>query len=332
MKKFTYQDISNVSGVSIATISRAFNNPDTVSASARNKVIDAVSSFGEDPKAYGLITDPAERLIIFNVPTLRNLFYSPIIEAARKVAQSHNYILLVNEDNLSSSTLDQFLLLVSRTKTCGVIIANAMTKETLERIDAAVSVVTCCEAVPDSSVPFVTIDDESAAYNAVKYITSLGHKRIAMINGPGSFKYASNRFKGYRKVLEEEGLEYRREFIAEVGSDMDFDVAGAAVMHMLSFPTPPDAFFCISDMLASAAIHASIRSGYRVPEDISVVGFDNISLSEMMNPSITTVNQPVAQLGALAGEMLIKCIEKGKDSVQSIQLGTELIIRESTRK
>ena len=103
-------------------------------------------------------------------------------------------------------------------------------------------------------------------------------------------------------------------------------------MHMLNFPSPPDAFFCISDMLASAAIHAAIRRGYRVPDDISVVGFDNISISEMMNPSITTIKQPVSQLGALAAEMIIKLIENGEEPVRSIHLGTELIIRDSTRK
>ena len=128
MKKFTYQDISKASGLSIATISRVFNNPAIVSASARSRVIDAVAAMGEDPNAYGLLPVPADRLIIFNVPTLRNQFYSPIIEAARNVARSRNYILLINEDNLSPSSLDQFLLLLSRTKTCGTIIANAMTK------------------------------------------------------------------------------------------------------------------------------------------------------------------------------------------------------------
>ena len=173
MKKFTYQDIAKSAGISIATISRVFNNPEIVSASARNKVINAVTAMGEDPNAYGLLPDPADRLIIFNVPTLRNQFYSPIIESARKIALSKNYLLLINEDNLSPSSLDQFLLLLSRTRTCGVIIANAMTSESLERIRNEVPVVTCCEAVPESGVPFVTIDDENAAYSAVKYIASL---------------------------------------------------------------------------------------------------------------------------------------------------------------
>ena len=112
MKKFTYNDIAKSAGISIATISRVFNNPEIVSASARNKVINAVTAMGEDPNAYGLLPDPADRLIIFNVPTLRNQFYSPIIESARKIALSKNYLLLINEDNLSPSSLDQFLLLL----------------------------------------------------------------------------------------------------------------------------------------------------------------------------------------------------------------------------
>ena len=332
MKKFTYQELSRATGISIATISRVFNTPDIVAPGTRGKVIDAIVSMGLDPAAYGLLPDPADRLIIFNVPTLRNQFYSPIIEAARKIAESRGYILLINEADFSSAGVDQFLLLLSRMKACGTIIANAMTKESLQRISASLPVVTCCEAVPDSGVPFVSVDDEAAAYNAVRYIVWLGHRRIAMINGPMSFKYARNRLEGYKRVLEEEGIRYRSEYIAEIGSDMDFEVAGAAVMHMLNLAEPPDAFFCISDMLASAAIHAAIRRGCRVPEDISVVGFDNISISEMMNPSITTIKQPVAQLGALAAEMVIRMIEDKDEPLRSTYLGTELIIRESTRK
>ncbi len=333
MKKFTYQDIAKSTGISIATISRVFNNPDIVRSDTRNRVVEAVSAMGLDPASYGLLPDPADRLIIFNVPTLRNQFYSPIIESARKVAESKRYILLINEYSLDSDAMmDSFMLLLSRTRTRGVIIANAMTKDRIERISERVPVVTCCEAVPDSSVPFVSVDDEAAAYSAVKYIVSLGHRRIAMINGPHSFKYARSRLQGYRRVLEEEGIEYRPEYIAEVGSDMDVEVAGAAVMHMLNSSQPPDSFFCISDMLASAAIHAAIKRGYRVPEDISVVGFDNISISEMMNPSITTIKQPVAQLGALSAEMVIKLIENHDEPLRSTYLGTELVIRESTRK
>ena len=330
MKKFTYQDIAKATGISLATISRVFNTPDIVSSETRNKVIDAVASMGIDPKAYGLSPDPSGRLIIFNVPTLLNQFYSPIIESAKKVIEGRSYMMLINEDSLADDT--SFLQLLSSTKAAGVIIANAMTKEGLDAIRHRVPVVTCCEAVPEADVPFVTIDDENAAYNAVRYIESLGHKRIAMINGPSSFKYARNRLKGYRRALQEGGLEYRNEYIAEIGSDMDFEVAGAAVMHMLNYDDRPDAFFCISDMLASAAIHAAISRGFRVPEDISVVGFDNISLSEMMNPAITTVKQPVAQLGALAAEMIVKRIENKDESLKSIYLGTELIVRDSTRK
>ena len=143
MKKFTYQDIAKATGISLATISRVFNTPDIVSSETRNKVIDAVASMGIDPKAYGLSPDPSGRLIIFNVPTLRNQFYSPIIESAKKVIEGRSYMMLINEDSLADDT--SFLQLLSSTKAAGVIIANAMTKEGLDAIRHRVPVVTCCE-------------------------------------------------------------------------------------------------------------------------------------------------------------------------------------------
>lgn len=328
-KKLTYQQISDVAGISVATVSRMFNNPCVVSAKTRERVIDTISALGEDPADYGLALDAAERILIFNVPTLLNQYYSPIINSARSAAAARHYILLVNEEPLAPKSIPSFILLLKRCRAAGVIISNAMTQEGIRSIASVVPTVMCSESVPESGVPFVSIDNESAACNAVKHIASLGRTRVALINGPLAFKYARGRYKGYRRALEEEGLTFRPDLVAEAGSDMDFDFAVAAAISMLNGKNPPDAFFCVSDMLAAAAIHAAIRIGLRVPEDISVVGFDNIALSRIMNPSITTVQQPVAQIGAIAADMIIRAIENGPESVKPVQVGSELIVRES---
>ena len=327
-KKFTYNDLAKRTGISIATISRVMNRSRLVTAETRKRVLSALKDAGIDISDYEIRDD--EKLIIFNVPTLKNMFYSPIITAARASASRKGYALLVNEDPLSAESIDSFLRLLRSTKAEGLILTNSITRDRLEILSGEISTVTCCESVPDSSVPFVTIDDEGASYNAVRYLISLARKRIALINGPRSFKYAREREKGYLEALSESNVECDRKYMAEVGEDMDFETARAIATHMLGYPERPDAFFCISDVIACAVEKAALQLSLRIPEDIAIVGFDDIMASHMANPSITTIRQPTTQMGALATEMVIKLIEKDESSIKSVLLGTELIIREST--
>lgn len=327
--KLSYQTIAERSGLSIATISRVFNRSQSVSDEKRARVIQALRELGVDPSTLDLRPQPRNNMLIFNVPSLKNPFYSPIIEASRRTAKRFGYNLVVNENPLGTD-LQSFIDLIRTSRAAGVILTNAIVPETVETIRQVVPVVTCCESATTAGVPYVTVDDESASENAVKYLISLGRRRIALINGPAEFKYSKERYKGYRNALVSHGFAIDDDIICAVGADMDYDIAVANVTRMLSQPDRPDAFFCISDVLACAAIKASLAAGLRVPQDVAVVGFDNIQFSRMMNPTITTVCQPFDQLGTLAVEMLVRVINGDDEHIESIHLGCELMIREST--
>ena len=327
--KLSYQTIAERSGLSIATISRVFNRSQSVSDEKRARVIQALRELGVDPSTLDLRPQPRNNMLIFNVPSLKNPFYSPIIEASRLTAKRFGYTLVVNENPLGTD-LQSFIDLIRTSRAAGVILTNAIVPETVETIRQVVPVVTCCESATTAGVPYVTVDDESASENAVKYLISLGRRRIALINGPAEFKYSKERYKGYRNALVSHGFAIDDDIICAVGADMDYDIAVANVTRMLSQPGRPDAFFCISDVLACAAIKASLAAGLRVPQDVAVVGFDNIQFSRMMNPTITTVCQPFDQLGTLAVEMLVRVINGDDEHIESIHLGCELMIREST--
>ena len=327
--KLSYQTIAERSGLSIATISRVFNRSQSVSDEKRARVIQALRELGVDPSTLDLRPQPRNNMLIFNVPSLKNPFYSPIIEASRRTAKRFGYNLVVNENPLGTD-LQSFIDLIRTSRAAGVILTNAIVPETVETIRQVVPVVTCCESATTAGVPSVTVDDASASENAVKYLISLGRRRIALINGPAEFKYSKERYKGYRNALVSHGFAIDDDIICAVGADMDYDIAVANVTRMLSQPGRPDAFFCISDVLACAAIKASLAAGLRVPQDVAVVGFDNIQFSRMMNPTITTVCQPFDQLGTLAVEMLVRVINGDDEHIESIHLGCELMIREST--
>ena len=306
--KLSYQTIAERSGLSIATISRVFNRSQSVSDEKRARVIQALRELGVDPSTLDLRPQPRNNMLIFNVP------------------KRFGYNLVVNENPLGTD-LQSFIDLIRTSRAAGVILTNAIVPETVETIRQVVPVVTCCESATTAGVPYVTVDDESASENAVKYLISLGRRRIALINGPAEFKYSKERYKGYRNALVSHGFAIDDDIICAVGADMDYDIAVANVTRMLSQPGRPDAFFCISDVLACAAIKASLAAGLRVPQDVAVVGFDNIQFSRMMNPTITTVCQPFDQLGTLAVEMLVRVINGDDEHIESIHLGCELMIR-----
>ena len=329
MKRLPYREIAEKAGVSVSTVYRAVSVPDPSSQSCR-KVRDAISALGGNPMDYGL--SDRRGIIVFVSPYPSNPFYAPIIASARSVVRSHRYVLLADEEDIMPETVEDFIAMLSDINASGVIAANPMGRELAETIDKSFPVVMCSESAPGSSVPFVMVDNEGAAFNAVRYLASLGCRRIAMLNGPSSYRYAIDRFAGYRRALEESGLGFQPEYAAEIGSHMDFEMAAAVLSGMLGSTEPPDALFCVSDSLAALAIHIASERGMRVPDDILIMGFDDGDVSKMATPSISTIRQPVGKLGMLAAEMLIRRMESKDDIPASICLDTELIIRASTRR
>ncbi len=329
-KKITYSEISEVSGISIATISRVITNTTKVREETRKAVIQAMQGLGYDTSAIEALSQKSNDLIIFNIPSLDNPFYSLIIKGAKAAAQRNGYNMLVNEDPIDDKSIEAFSVLLKKTNAAGLITTNCISRQNLLKLNADLPLVQCCECIPTANIPFVTIDDVAAARNAVSYLISLGKKRIAFINGPIEYKYAQDRLKGYLQALDAAHIEKDSDSIIQL-QEISYDMAVSAAFQLLNSEKRPDAFFASSDVYAAAAIKAARRSSLRVPQDIAIVGFDNIELSSMCTPSITTVNQPKFQLGLLSCEMLIKRISKEQIPISDMYMDTELIVRETTQ-
>lgn len=328
--KVTYEQLSRASGISLSTISRVINKNPNVKDSTRRKVIRAMAEAGMDTASLEHYPQSASQILVFDVPSMRNIFYSPIMTSAKMTASKYGYTMLMNEEMINDATIDRFLLLLRQSKAAGVVSASPLTPEHQARISDVCPLVICCEGgTGEDIVPYVAIDDVEVAMKAIGHLVSIGCKRIAMINGPAPFKYARDRYKGYCKALEAAGYELDSNLLGAVNEDIDYDMAKAVALGMLNSPSRPDGFFCISDVIAAAAVSASKELGLKVPGDVAVVGVDDVIISTAMNPSITTVRQPCAQMGALSVEMLVKLI-RGNGHVNPMVLGTELVIREST--
>ncbi len=328
-KKIRYVDIADASGISLATISRVLNKSPNVKDETRRQVLTAMKSLGYDTAGLDAPAVPGGNLIIFNIPSLDNPFYSLIVQGARAAATRNHYNLLLNEDPIHEKSIDAFIELLKQTKAVGLIITNCISKTLLKRLGDLLPVVQCCECIPELPYPFVTVNDIAAARNAVEYIVSLGKRRIAFINGPIQYKYAQERLQGYQNALQAAGFVQDPELVIQL-PEINYDMALSAAFQLMNSPKRPDAFFASSDVYAAAAIKAVSRIGLHVPEDIAVVGFDNIEISSMCTPSITTVNQPRYQLGLLSCDLLTKLINKETIPIQHMYLETELIVREST--
>lgn len=328
-KKVTIQMLAEYTGLSPATISRVFNHSDLVKESTRRQVEEAMTALGMPPTPAAAQKETLKPTIILNIPDIENNYYQKIISGATVSAKAHNCNVLVYESSLRNKRLYDFIDMLQNVQASGVITLNHLTVEALHKINNTVPVVQCSEYNPEANIPYVTINNYQSARYATEYLISTGRNKIAFLNGPLNFRYALERRRGFVSAMENAGLSVPNNWIVQLPK-INFDMAYASACQLLDADVIPNAFFAISDILAAAAIRAAKQFQLRVPEDISVIGFDNIDISMMTTPSITTVSQPCFQIGYAACDMLIDLISNPSTVSKTILLNTELIVREST--
>lgn len=329
--KATLNDVARAAGVSSATVSRVLNHRSLVNKETLKQVDDAINALGYIPKGSDYIIKDEVPLIVLNIPPTNSLFYPEIIQGAFRSAKAHDYYLIINQVSLSENSISTFCNLLRRVNAAGVIMLNSVSESFLSGVSEVCPVVQCCEYNDDTSFSYVSIDDYTSARNATDHLISCGCKKIAFLNGPLSYKYARRRRDGFLDSVKNAGLSIPENWIVPI-ADISYDMAFSACYRLLSMEDAPEAFFTVSDIFAMAAVNAAEQFHLRVPEDIMVVGFDNLELSKMMHPAITTVNQPRMQLGYSAFELLQDCIQNPDASPKSVILNTELIVRNTTTR
>lgn len=330
-EKITVADIAKKAGVSPATVSRVLHHKELVKNETIQQVENAMSALGCLIEKGKMSSAAEQPLIILNVPELDNVFYLKVIDGALVSAKTHGYRLLINPAPINRSSIYSFTAFLKQVHAAGVILLNHVAQEHLDIIRSIAPLVQCTEYNELADYPYVSIDDYDAATKATEYIISCNRNKIAMINGPMTFKYAVKRQEGFLDTLSKRDVSIRPDWIVSV-PEVNYQMAYSAVCRLLNSEVRPNAFFVISDIFAAAVIRAAKRFHLSVPKDIIVVGFDNIDISVMTRPTITTVNQPSFQLGYSACELLVDSINHPDMIPKSLILDTELIIRESTTK
>lgn len=323
------QQVAKEAGVSVATVSRVLNGLKSVTPKTRTKVEIAIEKLNYEPSMLGRnLRNSESRLLLILIPQISNPFYFEIIKGIESTAILHNHNILLCETDSSSEREDIYFNLVRKKMADGIISMDpAINIETLKKLAERHSIIQCSEYSTDSGIPYVTIDNEKAAYQAVNHLIQLGHKKIALINSDETYLYARQRKMGYRKALEQNGIQVNESYIYH-NKNLEFESGQKTMKKILMMENPPTAVFAVSDLLAIGALKEVNKAGLNVPSDIAIVGFDKIDFSNMTHPTLTTVAQPMYKMGVTAANMLIKKIKGEK--VESIILEHELVIREST--
>jgi len=325
--KITYKDLAKMTGISMSTISRIMKGTTQVNKKKREIVYATLRELGQPIPSF---SSNGKRVILVNLPALPNPFYGDITTGIKAAALRNNYSILIHNGQINEETLDALILLLKSIKAYGLITLNQINAECLIKLHKEIPLVQCCERNKSVGIPYVTIDDIAATKKAVELLISHGNKHIAIINGPIRYKYAQERLLGYHETLIQNGFIVNPQHIIQL-QEINFEMAVSASVQLLSSDNPPDAFFTVSDVYAAAVIHAAKKLKLRVPEDIEVIGFDNVEISSMCIPSITTVSQPSFQIGLNSCDMLVQIINGEINSVRSMDLSTELILRGTTR-
>lgn len=323
------QQVAEKAGVSVATVSRVLNHAASVSTKTRLKVENAIKELNYEPSMLGRnLRNSESRLLLVLLPSISNPFYTEIINGIQNTAIANSYNILLCETDSNPQRENIYFNMIKNKLADGVISMDpTVNMQKLTELAESHPVILCSEYDEGGSIPFVTIDSELAAYQAVKYLIRLGNKKIALINSDEKFLYARQRRSGYERALKEFNLPIREEWIYHT-RDLEFQNGVQAMRMLLDLEEMPTAVFAVSDTLAIGALKGINGSGLHVPNDLAIIGFDNISFSNMTNPTLTTVSQPMYKMGVTAANMLIMSI-KG-EQVESVVLDHDLIIREST--
>lgn len=329
VRQTNIKEVALAASVSVATVSRALHMPHRVSPETRDRVLAAVERLGYTPNAQARNLRTAKtKLIVALVPDISNPFFSGVIRGIEQVAHKNNYSVLLGDAQYEPAREQKYADLISARQADGLI--TLLPHIPRMNVEGRLPVVNACEYVTDEDITSVYIDNVQAARDATEYLLTLGHRDIAFVGGRHGSPISIDRQRGYREALTAAGLKVNARLSAE--GDFSIEAGIRAVESLFARGVKFTAIFLSSDEMAIGAYRAIRARGLRVPEDISVVGFDDIRISRYLDPPLTTVAQPQEELGCEAMTMLLEMLEGGDVPPRKHILPTQFVVRGSTAR
>jgi LacI family transcriptional regulator, repressor for deo operon, udp, cdd, tsx, nupC, and nupG len=325
--------VAKRAGVSTATVSRVLSRPDVVAPDTRLKVLKAVEHLGYAPNsaAKHLRTRRSGKILV-TVPDISNPFFSLILQGIEDAAQREGYAVLLGDTQHNEAREERYALMLRRKEADGLIfLGHRLPKAAAELVNfmapQCAPIVNGCEFSAGLGVPGVHIDNAIAAAQAMDHLYGLGHRHIAVVTGPLESPLSRDRLRGTRSSAQARNVESA---LLVMTGDFSIESGAKAAQQLLARADPPTAIFCFNDEMAIGVIDAARERGVNVPRDLSVVGFDDIRFARHVEPPLTTVAQPMRDIGHGTVRLLLDILAGRLLPPTSITLPHALIVRRST--
>jgi len=328
----TIYDVARNAGVSAATVSRVLSNPDIVTERTRAVVLRAVDLLGYSPNATAKsLRTLRTRKLLVSVPDISNPFFSLIIQGIEETAQQDGYAVVLGDTHHDPRREDRYAQMLQQQEADGLIILGHRMPETLvswiKRRGPGAPIVNGCEYSPEMGVPSAHIDNAAAAAEAMDHLYGLGHSRIGVITGPLNSPLSQDRLRGVE--MRAKARHAHRQVLTVTG-DFTIESGAAAAGKLFERKAPPTAIFCFNDEMAIGVLEYAGRMGLSVPGDLSLVGFDDIRFARHLRPALTTVSQPMRDIGRETVRLLLGVIDGSIVTPVSVTLPHRLEVRDST--
>ena len=329
MEKVKISDVAKAAGVSLATVSRVLSNGGPVKAETRERILRVIEELNYQPNALArqLRTQKTKTMIVI-VPNIANYLFSEVIFGIEAAASSNGYQVMIAEMHNQPSIEMHYINAIRQKQIDGIISMSAnMTQKLMQQISGGYPIVMALQSFQSDTIPSVSIDNSAAAKAMATHLIRMGRKQIVHLTNEQLHSPYSERLEGYKSALASNGLEVEDELISygEASIQGGYDQMQGLIDKGVRF----DAVFAAGDTMAIGAMKALKSHGYRVPEDIAVVGFDDIELASFWDPSLTTIRQPAHQIGQCAFRKLLAQMNGENISQLKDVLPYELVIRES---
>jgi LacI family repressor for deo operon, udp, cdd, tsx, nupC, and nupG len=327
----TIKDIARLAETSVATVSRVLNDDPKVAPSTRAKVLQVVQENNYTPNITGrtMRTKKSNKVLVI-IPTIVNSFYSKILQGIEARAEENGYEVLIAISNLEEIKERKYIDMLKTKQVDGCIsLFSLLDANDIDQLASDYPFIQACEPTVGSHVSSVSVDNRQAMYDVTEDFIKQGHKRIGMISGD-YYKYSElNRERGYKDALIDHEIKYDESLL--IKKFYRYRDGGDALNELMALDNPPTAVICVSDSLAIGAVNQLLKMGKKPGKDVSIIGFDNTSITSNYVPSISTIAQPRFEIGTNAFDLLLDKLNENDSTSKKVILPYQIIHRDSTK-
>jgi len=328
-KNITIEDIARLAGVSVGTVSRAINNSGPVSKKTKSKIDKIIKDTNYTPNGLARGLKTRSRTVGLLVPDIRNLYFIDVVLGIEYVLKENGYSSFLCHTDWDSEKEQEYIDLMVGRRVEGLVIMSTFVNESVfDKLSGRdIKIVSIQNGI--KGIDSVSSRDEEGAFEATEHLIGLGHRRIAFLGFRNILNSLNRRMRGYCSALDKHGIP--RDESLFVYCEPFGDYGYAAATQLFKLDEMPTAILAINDHMIPGIYRALQERGLSVPRDVSVIGFDNTALSEWVSPNLTTVAEPIFEMGKNAAYLLLERIKNGDDSSnREIVLPSRLIVRDST--